>query len=137
MVGEINVTSQVQAAVERLCVISLVPMATALVQGSFEQYQYGVGGEGMKDIQKLLLDLREQMAYKPQVQALPWKSVRRSMCSSSRRAFSMVGEPGPDLFGPIFVLDIVQAWDTKPQMMYHKMSMQSLAAAGMELANTA
>ena len=80
LVSETNGASQVQAAAERLSLISLVPMATALVQGSFEQYQYGVGGEGVADTQQLWLELRWQMAYKPQVQALPWIFMRRNTC---------------------------------------------------------
>ena len=59
LVGETNGASQVQAVAERLSSISLVPMATALVQGLFERYQYGVGGEGVADTQRLWLGLRQ------------------------------------------------------------------------------
>ena len=38
MVSETNGASQVQAAAERLSLISLVPMATVLVQDLFAQY---------------------------------------------------------------------------------------------------
>ena len=80
LVSETNGASQVQAAAERLSLISLVPMATVLVQDLFAQYQYGVGGEGVADSQQLWLELRRQMAYKPQVQALPWIFMRRNTC---------------------------------------------------------
>ena len=46
-------------------------------QGSFEQYQYRVGREGVADTQQLWLGLRQQMAYEPQAQALLWVFVHR------------------------------------------------------------
>merc|ERR1712196_274664 len=41
--------SQVQAAADRLGLIALAPVATALVQGWERQYRNGVNGEGVTD----------------------------------------------------------------------------------------
>ena len=79
-VGDSNGASQVQAAIDRLGMIALAPIATALVQGSMRLYEYGVVGEGVADAQQHWLELRQQMAYKPQLQALPWGFVQRSSC---------------------------------------------------------
>ena len=71
-VGNSHVASQVEAARERLGVIALAAMATALVQGSVRHYVNGGGGEGIADTQQLWLELCQLMGYKPQLQALPW-----------------------------------------------------------------
>ena len=64
-IGDLKGVSRVQAALDRLGLIALAPVATAIVQGSLQQYQYGAGGEGVADAQQLCLELRQQMAYEP------------------------------------------------------------------------
>ena len=49
MVGDSSGASQVQAAMDRLGITSLAPMATALVQGSSMRYRNGVEGKGVAD----------------------------------------------------------------------------------------
>ena len=66
---------------ERLGLIALAPLASALVQGSVHWYENGACGEGVADAQQFWLKLRQQMSYKPQLQALPWAFVQ-----SERRA---------------------------------------------------
>ena len=92
LVSETNGASQVQAAAERLSLISLAPMATALAQGLFAQYQYGVDGEFVADTQQLWLELRQQMTYKPQVQALPWIFVWRNRCKQQEGLLQLHAE---------------------------------------------
>ena len=53
-------------------------MATAVVQGTLRQYQYGNVGEGVVDARRLWLELRQQKPYKPQLQAVPWGFVQNS-----------------------------------------------------------
>ena len=68
--------SRVQAAMDRLGLVALAPAAMALVQGSSQQYQSGDSGEGATDARELCLELRQQMAYKPKLQAVPWGLVQ-------------------------------------------------------------
>merc|ERR1719281_1556554 len=77
-IGDFNSVSRAQAALDRLGLTALAPVATAVVQGSLRQYQYGKVGEGVEDAQKLWLDLRQQKGYKPQLQAVPWGLVQKS-----------------------------------------------------------
>ena len=56
-VGNSHVASQVERARERLGVIAVAAMATALVQGSVQHYVNGGGTEGMADAQQLWLEL--------------------------------------------------------------------------------
>ena len=48
-VGDVKGISRVQAAIDRLGLIALAPVATAVVQGSLRQYQNGNVGEGVVD----------------------------------------------------------------------------------------
>ena len=77
-VGDSNGACRVQAVIDRLGFIALVPLATALMQGSLRHYEYGVGGEGDADARQLCLELCQQMVYKPQLQAVPWGFLQRS-----------------------------------------------------------
>ena len=56
-VGDFNSVSRVQAALDRLGLTALAPVATAVVQGSLRQYQYGNVGEGVVDARQLWLEL--------------------------------------------------------------------------------
>ena len=47
LVGDFNGVSRVQAAMDRLGLIALAPVATAVVQGSVRQYQKGNAGEAV------------------------------------------------------------------------------------------
>merc|ERR1739848_857185 len=44
-------------------------------------------------------------------------------------AFAMAGEPAPALLNPVSVLDLIEVQGSKPQLMYHDMSMQGLATS--------
>ena len=57
-----------QAAIDRLGLIALAPVATAVVQGSLRQYQNGNVGEGVVDARKLWSKLRQRKPYKPQLE---------------------------------------------------------------------
>ena len=80
LTGHSKGASRVQAMVEQLGLIALAPLATVVVQGSVRWYKYGLGGEGVADAQQLWLELRQQTAYKPRLQALPWVFAQRSTC---------------------------------------------------------
>ena len=57
-VGDVKCISRVQAAIDRLGLIALAPVATAVVQGSLRQYQNGNVGEGVVDARQLWSKLR-------------------------------------------------------------------------------
>ena len=65
LVCDFNSVSRVQAALDQLVLIAIAPVATAVIQGSLWQYWYGKVGEGVVDAQKLRLQLRQEMPYKP------------------------------------------------------------------------
>ena len=65
-VGDVKGISRVQAAIDRLGLIALAPVATAVVQGSLRQYQNGNVGEGVVDARQLCSKLRQGKPYKPQ-----------------------------------------------------------------------
>ena len=92
MVSDSNSASRVQAAMERLGIIALPPVATALVQGSFRRYQYGVEGMGIVDAWQLWLELQQCMAYKPQLQALPWGFAQKSTREQQERSLHQHAE---------------------------------------------
>ena len=77
---------------DRLGLIALAPMATALMQGSLRHYEYGVGGEGDADARQLWSELFQQMAYKPQLQAVPWGLVQNSTCEQQEESLKMHAE---------------------------------------------
>lgn len=81
-----------QAAKERLGLIALAPMATALGQGSVRRFEYGVGGEGVADAWWLWLELYQQMACKPQLQAVPWGFVQTSTCEQHKGSLQLHAE---------------------------------------------
>ena len=56
------------AAVERLRLIPVVPLATALAQGSEQSYKNSDSGEGVADARQPWLELRQQMANKAQLE---------------------------------------------------------------------
>ena len=67
-VGDVKGISRVQAAIDRLGLIALAPVATAVVQGSLRQYQNGNVGEGVVDARQLWSKLRQRKPYKPQLE---------------------------------------------------------------------
>ena len=76
--GDSNGASRVQAAMNRLGMIALAAIATARVQGSWWRYQNGVEGMGVAEAWQFWLELEHGMAYKPQLQVLPWAFVQMS-----------------------------------------------------------
>ena len=65
-VGDVKGISRVQAAIDRLGLIALAPVATAVVHGSLRQYQNGNMGEGVVDARQLWSKLCQRKPYKPQ-----------------------------------------------------------------------
>ena len=101
--------SRVQAAVDRLGLIALAPLAVALVQGSERTYDNRAAGEGAADARILWLKLRQLTAYTAQVQALPWNFVQHSSLEeqegslqlhAEKKALAVLlaqGEPQPEV----------------------------------------
>ena len=65
LVGDFHGVSKVQAVIDRLGLIALAPVATAVVQGSLRQYQNGNVGEGVVNAQQLWLELCDSCQQKP------------------------------------------------------------------------
>ena len=94
-IGDLNSVFRAQAALDRLGLIALAPVATAVVQGSLRQYQNGNVGEGVVDAQQLWLelrDLRQQKPYKPQLQALPWDFLQKSTREQQEESLKLHAE---------------------------------------------
>merc|ERR1712151_450430 len=70
--GDSEAASRLQAVIGRFGLSALVPVATALVQGSEWRCEIGVNGGGVGDARKLWTELRRQTAYAPHSLALPW-----------------------------------------------------------------
>ena len=90
--GDFKGVSRVQAAMDRLGLIALAPVATAVVQGSLRQYQNGNVGEGVVDARQLWLELRQQKPYKPQLQALPWVFLQNSTREQQEESLKLHAE---------------------------------------------
>merc|ERR1712207_52998 len=70
--GDSEGASRLQAVMERFGLIALVPVATAILQGSEWRCESGVKGGGVGDARKLWTELCRQTAYAPHSLALPW-----------------------------------------------------------------
>lgn len=62
--------SQVQAAMERLIMITLAPVATVLERGLALRNESGVSCDGFADMWQRWLELRQHVAYTPQLHML-------------------------------------------------------------------
>ena len=92
LVGDFSSASRVQAVLDRLGLIALAPVASALVQGSLWKCSYGDRGEGVGDARQLFLQLRQQMAYKPQLHAVPWGLVQNSTHKQQEESLQLHAE---------------------------------------------
>ena len=81
-----------QAAIDRLGLIALAPVATAVVQGLLRQYQNGNVGEGVEEARQFWLELRQQKLYKPQLQALPWVFLQNSAREQQEESLKLHAE---------------------------------------------
>jgi len=72
--------ARVQTAMEELGLFDriLTPVATARLQGLEVQYENGIFGDAVAEAGHLWLALRQQTAYMPQLQALPWAFAENS-----------------------------------------------------------
>ena len=92
VVGDFNSVSRAQAALDRLGLTPLAPVATAVVQGTLRQYQYGHVGEGVVHALALWSELRQQKPFKPQLQAVPWGFVQSSTRKQQEESLKLNAE---------------------------------------------
>ena len=92
LVGDFSSASRAQATLDRLGLIALAPVATAVVQGSLQEYQNGNVGEGVVDARQLWSELRQQKSYKPQLQALPWRFLQNSTREQQEESLKLHAE---------------------------------------------
>eukprot|EP00747_Dinoflagellata_sp_TGD_P122577 gnl/TRDRNA2_/TRDRNA2_173653_c10_seq7.p1 gnl/TRDRNA2_/TRDRNA2_173653_c10~~gnl/TRDRNA2_/TRDRNA2_173653_c10_seq7.p1 ORF type:complete len:253 (-),score=37.71 gnl/TRDRNA2_/TRDRNA2_173653_c10_seq7:94-852(-) len=90
--GDSDGASRVHAAVGRLGLIALVPVATASVHGSKRRYENGASGEGVTEARNLWLKVRQRTAYTAQTQALPWDFVRNSTLEQQQESLQLHAE---------------------------------------------
>ena len=86
--GDSEGASRLQAVMGRCGLSALVPVATAILQGSEWRCEIGVNGGGVGDARKLWTELRRQTAYAPHSLALPWifvQSRTHKECESASR----------------------------------------------------
>ena len=91
-VGDFNGVSRVQAAMDRLGLIALAPVATVVVQGSLREYQYGNVGEGVVDARQFWLELHRHKPYKPQLQVVPWGFAKNSTRKQQEESLKLHAE---------------------------------------------
>jgi len=68
--GNSDGAAKVQAAIERLGLAAVVPVASAFLQGSERRCENGIIGDGVADARTFWLKLRRESAYTPRFEAL-------------------------------------------------------------------